>query len=328
MNIIDVAKEAGVSKTTVSRVLSNSKLVKPETKEKVQEVIDRLGFVPNTSAQKLAGNKNYVIGIINGSTINDPFYGYVEERIALECRNRGYGVIYTVARDKMVGCDREISMFYGKIDAYIILSDECVQEKDVEKVVHMRMPIALFKSKIVKNGALSVNVDNEQGGYMAAKYLLEKGHKKIGYMHGRRLENFDEGNERAAGFMRAMQDYGKDIAVHFYGNRKFVDSYHLTEEVLSSNVDAVFCETDLMAYGLLQGLAEKGVAIPERLAVLGFDNIKFSNYETQFSLSTIGQPLEEMVAYVVESLINKIENDQPYNKLKLFETNIVAGKTV
>ena len=99
MNIIDVAREAGVSKTTVSRVLTNSKLVKPETREKVLATIEKMGFVPNTSAQKLAGNRNYVIGIINSESINDPFYGYVEDWIAKECRKRDYGVIYTVTHD-------------------------------------------------------------------------------------------------------------------------------------------------------------------------------------------------------------------------------------
>ncbi|MDO4283763.1 MAG: LacI family DNA-binding transcriptional regulator [Eubacteriales bacterium] len=327
MNIIDVAREAGVSKTTVSRVLTNSKLVKPETKEKVLETIERLGFVPNTSAQKLAGNRNYVIGVINGVSINDPFYGYMDDRIAQECQKYGYGVIFTVVPEDAAGCDKEISMLYGKVDAYIILGDNQVLEKDAEKAVRMKVPIALFKTNIVKKGALSVDVDNEQGGYMAAQYLLSKGYKRIGYMHGSKSGDFREGNERCTGFLRGMQEVNQEIAANFYGTRAYSEAYQMTDEVIRSEIDALFCETDLMAYAVMQGLNEKRIPVPEKIAVLGFDNTKFTNYEVQTRLSTIGQPLEEMAAYIVESLINKIEKDLPYEKSRFFQTRIIVGET-
>lgn len=327
MNIIDVAREAGVSKTTVSRVLTNSKLVKPETREKVLATIEKMGFIPNTSAQKLAGNRNYVIGIINSESINDPFYGYVEDQIAQECRKRGYGVIYTVTHNENIGCEREISMLYGKVDAFIILGNQGILEKDVEKVVRMQMPIALFKTDVEKEGAMSVDVDNVQGGYMAAKYLLEKGYKRIGYMHGSRTRDFREGNQREAGFMKAMQEAGREIAAHFYGTRSYSEAYYSTEQIILSGVDALFCETDMMAYGILQGMKEKEILIPHNIAVLGFDNAKFTNYETQIKLSTIGQPLEKMTGYMVEGLINMLEYGQKYEKTTLFETDLIEGET-
>ncbi|HJC57056.1 MAG TPA: LacI family transcriptional regulator [Candidatus Eisenbergiella intestinipullorum] len=327
MNIIDVAKAAGVSKTTVSRVLTNSKLVKPETREKVLATIEKMGFIPNTSAQKLAGNRNYVIGIINSESINDPFYGYVEDQIAQACRKRGYGVIYTVTQNEKSGCEKEISMLYGKVDAFIILGNQGILKKDVEKVVRMQMPIALFKTDIEKEGAMSVDVDNEHGGYMAARYLLGKGYQKIGYMHGSRTRDFREGNQREAGFVKAMKEAGTEIAAHFYGTRGYSVAYYSTEEVISSGIDALFCETDMMAYGILQGMKEKEISIPDTIAVLGFDNAKFTNYETQIKLSTIGQPLEKMAAYMVEGLIDMLEYGQKYQRLTLFETDLIEGET-
>ena len=112
MNIIDVAREAGVSKSTVSRVLANSELVKPDTKEKVLNAIERLGFVPNTSAQQLAGKKNGVVGVITSETISDPFYGYFNDRLMKGFQKYGYDVIYAVAQNTKAGCDREISTFF------------------------------------------------------------------------------------------------------------------------------------------------------------------------------------------------------------------------
>lgn len=328
MNIIDVAREAGVSKTTVSRVLTNSKLVKPETREKVLATIEKMGFVPNTSAQKLAGNRNYVIGIINSESINDPFYGYVEDWIEKECRKRDYGVIYTVTHDdRQNGCDRELSMLYGKVDAYIILGNRGILEKNVEKVVRMKMPVALFKTNIEREGAMTVDIDNALGGYKAAKYLLEKGYRRIGYMHGSRNRDFEEGNRREAGFVRAMEEAGCEIAEHFFGTRDYDNAYYATESVIASGIDALFCETDLMAYGILQGLNERKVRIPDELAVFGFDNTKFTNYETQIKLSTIGQPLEKMASYMVENLISVLENGGKYKRVKLFDTDLIEGET-
>ncbi|MFQ9396331.1 MAG: substrate-binding domain-containing protein [Lachnospiraceae bacterium] len=102
-----------------------------------------------------------------------------------------------------------------------------------------------------------------------------------------------------------------------FGNRDYGNAYRLTQQIVESGIDALFCETDLIAYGVLQGLYEAKVAVPDRLAVLGFDNTKFVNYESQVHLSTIGQPLDAMAEYTAKAIVNKIERNQDYAKLDI-----------
>lgn len=95
----------------------------------------------------------------------------------------GYDVIYAVAQNTKAGCDREISMLYGKVDAYVVVGS-CALQKNVEKIVQMNMPVALFQTRVTLDGAMALQVDNEQGGYLAASELLSRGYQRIGYLHG------------------------------------------------------------------------------------------------------------------------------------------------
>lgn len=327
LNIIDVAKVAGVSKTTVSRVLAGSKEVKPETRQKVLETIKELGYTPNTSAQILAGKRNRVIGVISTLPVSDPFYGYMNELIASECEKRNYGTIYTVVPKKEIGCSKEVSLLYGKVDAYIIVGNEHVRREDVERILQMKMPVALFKTDLMFDGALTVDSNNVQGGSIAAEYLLSRGYKKIGYLHGNKNDYFKEGAERYKGFVEALEKQNCSITAEFQGDRSFLSAYELADEVLAQGLNALFCETDIMAHGITQAFLEKGISVPETLAVLGFDNFKFRNYETQIRLSTVAQPIEKMAEYIVNSLILKIEEDIDFKSPIFFDTRIIERKT-
>lgn len=326
MNIIDIAREAGVSKTTVSRVLAGSEKVKPETKAKVMAVVNKYSFIPNTSAQKLAGKRNYVIGIISAESINDPFYGYFDDCVAQECSQRGYGVLFTVA-PKKGGCSKEISMLYGKVDAYVFVGWNNMQAEEISNVVNRKIPVAMFKTSLTVDQALSVDVDNIQGGYSAAAYLLGQGYKKIGYVHGDVNHDFREGELRFEGFARAMKDYGVEIQNHFYGHRNFQEAYKLAREVMKYGLDSVFCETDVMAYGLLQGLREMNVSVPKDIAIIGYDNTQFTNYASEIRLTTVGQPLDEMGKFIIDSLVDKLDKGKTYPNMKLFATHFVKGDT-
>ena len=328
MNINDVAREAGVSKTTVSRVLLNSDKVKAETKEKVLEVIKRLNYTPNTSAQILAGKSNKTIGVICGLPISDPFYGYMNDLIADECEKYNYGTIYVVCRDNNSGCDKEIAMLYGKVDAYVLLGMDNIKFANIEKLTKIGMPVALFKTEMIKEGAVTVDIDNLKSGELAMRCLYEKGYRKIGYMRGDNKGDFREGNERYKGFMQEMKRLGLTLEKEFCGYRSYKTAYNLADDVIKAGIDALFCDTDIMAYGVVSALMEKKVKIPEQVAVLGFDDIKFHNFETQIHLSTVAQPMEQMAAYIVGVLVNRIENEIPYEKIKLFDTKIVGGMTI
>lgn len=336
MNITDVARKAGVSKTTVSRVLAGSDSVKLSTKERVLEVIDKMGYTPNTSAQMLAGGRNRVIGIINDTGVSDPFYGYVNDLLASKLRKHGYNVIYTTAPNKGESCNREIAMLYGKVDAFIFTGDIHDHDKQyregIEKLIMSNIPVALFKAGIRLEHALSVDVDNEAGGEMAYSFLAAKKYKRIGYMHGsENAEQIDfyEGMERERGFATAAFRNHEQNITSFYCSRDFKKAYATAKDVIDSGIDALFCETDLMAYGVIEGITDMGYKVPDRVAIIGFDGFKFSNYETMIKLTTILQPLTEMADYVCEQLIAQIGTGGAFlqSKNKIFMPTIIRGKT-
>lgn len=329
MNINDVAKEAGVSKTTVSRVLLGGDKVKPDTREKVLEVIKRLNYTPNTSAQMLAKKSNKVIGVISTLPITDPFYAYMNDRIASECEKHNYGTLYVVCgQNSGKSCEKEIALLYGKVDGYIVVGNEHIIPENIDHLTRIGMPVALFKTGFIQEGAIAVDIDNEKSGELAASYLHRKGYRKIGYLHGDNDKNeFLEGQERYKGFVKEMKRLNLTLAGEFRADRTYKIAYKLAEKIQNSGIDALFCETDIMAYGVVSALLERNVKIPEQIAVLGFDDIKFRNFETHIHLSTVAQPVERMAACIVGALVNRIENDVPYGKVQLFDTKIVEGRT-
>lgn len=323
MNIEDVAREANVSKTTVSRVLANSNSVTEKTRLKVMDAIERMGYIPNTSAQILAGGKKKAIGVINGYAINDPFYGYMNNRIAYESEKRDYNAIFTVAPEKEIGCYKEIMVLNGKVDAFVIFGNNHITRKDCERLIQLGIPTVLFKPGFEYKGILTVDIDNELGGYQAGRYLIEKGYRNIGYMHG----SFGEGELRERGFVKALSENHLQIKKDFYANREFARGYDMAEEILQYDLDAIFCETDLMAYSAAEGIIRQGRKIPEDIAVLGFDNFKFNNFQTIIELSTISQPLEDMAEYIVSSLIDKVEHNISMEESRYFTTEVVVRST-
>ncbi len=329
MNINDVAKAAGVSKTTVSRVLLGGEKVKPDTREKVLDAIRKLNYTPNTSAQMLAKKSSRVFGVIGTQPFSDPFYAHVHEQIAMDCERRNYRMLYvTCGKQTGCGCEKEIALLYGKVDGYIITGCDYITKENVEQLTGMHMPVALFKSGFVQEGALTVDIDNVKSGSSAARYLIEKGYRKIGYLHGDDAESvFLEGQERYKGFTQEMKENGLLLACEFYGRRNYQISLDLAESIAVSGIDALFCETDLMAYGVASGLLSLGVKIPEQIAVLGFDDIRFRNFRTQIQLSTISQPIEKMTAYAVNALADQIELGVPCQTMRIFDTSIVEGLT-
>lgn len=317
-----------MSKTTVSRVLMGGDKVKPDTRERVLEVIRKLNYTPNTSAQMLAKKSNKVLGVITTLPISDPFYAYMNERIAVECEKYNYGTIFVVCRNSSgKSCEREIAMLYGKVDGYILVGNEHVSRENIDQLTGNGMPVALFKTGFSRDGALMVDIDNVKSGAMAAKYLYRKGYRRIGYLHGDNKSEFQEGEERFSGFKQEMERLSMDIAAEFYGDRNYRTASGLVEKIINSGVDAMFCETDIMAYAVVSALLNRNVKVPQEIAVLGFDDIKFRNFETHVHLSTVAQPIDRMAACIVAALVNRIEKEVPYGRVQLFETKIVEGRT-
>ena len=326
-NIDDVAKSANVSRSTVSRVLLNSKNVKESTRQRILQTIEKMNYRPNASARSLAAKKNFTIGIISGYALNDPFYSVIAEEICNACSEHNYGTLISVRSNSETTNEKQIDMMFGKVDAYVFLGLKTFCRKDVDYLVNKNIPVVLFKSGESVDGAITIDIDNVKSSAMAVDYLVQKGHKRIAFMYGD-VTNY-ETVLRTAGYKQALKNNNITFeqSLMFEGKFSYHSAYKLAKEITESGADALFCESDVMAHGAIKGLMDLKYTIPGDIAVMGFDNIKFNNFESFIQLTTVNQPLSEMGRYIAETLIMQIEKKSTGCK-KLFETNIIERKTV
>ncbi|EET61199.1 transcriptional regulator, LacI family [Marvinbryantia formatexigens DSM 14469] len=325
-NIDDVAKKAGVSKSTVSRVLLGGNKVKPSTKERVLKVIEEMNYSPNTAARTLAAGKSHNIGVISSYTLNDPFYSAAGEEIYHVCGEMGYSTLFVINRTDKNEHKDPIALLHGKVDGFLFMGDNSVTKEQLEKLTKMELPTAVFKTGEWIPGIIQADTDNIDGACRGTEYLIRLGHRRIAILTGK--ENYYESIDRMKGYQKALEEnhIRFESELVFPGQFSYDKARNLAKEIIASRATAVFCFNDVMAHGFIQGAGECGYRVPEDISVLGYDNIMFSNYDSYVHLSTVKQPIKEMSAYLVRALIAQIEDGQPPVQ-KIFPTKISEKET-
>ncbi|WP_097026626.1 LacI family DNA-binding transcriptional regulator [Clostridium peptidivorans] len=308
-SIKDVAKEAGVSIATVSRVLNDVDVVNDDTKKKVVDAIKKLGYRPNIVARSLKTQKTSTIGIIIPD-ISNQFYPEIVRGAEDVANIYDYNIILC-----NTDMDVEKEMEYLKVlrekmvDGVLYMSNS-LGKNTIELINKLEIPTVLVETIDKDNSFPSVVIDNEQAAYDAVKYLIDKGNNKIAYI-GSDEENFNAAALRYVGYKRALRE--KDInlnphLVHF-GGMKPNDGYEGILSILNeAEVDAVFCAGDEIAMGVINALREKGIDVPNDIEVVGFDNIYASEIFYP-KLTTVAQPMYDMGSVGMRMLI-KIINKQ------------------
>ena len=306
--IYDVAEHAGVSITTVSRMLNDLSKVNPETRKKVLASIDALGFVPKAEARARAMQKNGRIGVITPFFTAPSFIqrlrGIAE---ALSPKNFEL-VIYTVgSTDHLQGYLSTLPLT-GNLDGLIILSLP-VDDTEARRLIDHRLPTVLIEYPHPQLNC--VEIDDVQGGYMAATYLLKKGHRRIAFLGDTDLPEYaiHPVSLRLSGFRQALKESGIDLPDTFIRLAPY--SQEQTRQVarellgLSEPPTAIFAATDFQALGVLKSARQLNVGVPEQLAVIGFDDLDMAEYA---DLTTICQHLDESGKLAVEILIAQIKS--------------------
>ncbi|MFN3698920.1 MAG: LacI family DNA-binding transcriptional regulator [Dictyoglomus sp.] len=295
ITIKDVAKEAGVSIATVSRVLNNSPKVSEETKRKVLEAINRLGYSPSFVARSLAKKtlKTNVISIVVPFFTRD-FFMEVLRGINSVISKSDYSIhLYNVERieDKERVFSKEV---FNRCDGMIVVSLN-IQKKEAEFIKETGKPVVLVDSYHPEFS--SVYVDNKKGAYMAVKYLITTGRKKIAFVSGAIHDplGFMASYKRYEGFLEALREAGLEFnpLLHIQTGFSLEKGYRAGKILLNRGIpfDAVFCTSDIQAIGVMSALVESGLKIPEDVAIIGFDDISDARY---LGLSTVRQPMGEM----------------------------------
>lgn len=307
VTIKDVAREAGVSISTVSNALNGVDVLHPDTKEHILKVAKRLNYVPNLNGRNLKTQATKVIGLFLTS-IKGPYYGVLADSIYQGCKRYGYELNIFIS-DK---ADKTMANILGsRIDGAIILN-EYVKEKEVKLLLKNEIPIVFIDREQKGTNASSVVFDSYHEGELAAKYLLDLGHSTFAYVRG--VENNFDNTERLRGFQNVLKKAGISIGKDYILRGEFERNaaYNSVKDFLEKGMafpEAIFAANDESAIGVIEALLEEGIKVPEQISVIGCDDIEAARL-VRPSISTIRTSFEKQGTLAVERLIALIKGEE------------------
>ena len=304
--IYDIAKKAGVSIATVSRVFNQSNSVSEATRKKVLDVAEKVGYHPQAYAQGLASRKNNTIMAVV-PVISNYFFMEVLGGIQDKLSELGYELtIFNVTAGDNLFEEVEHVLKRRWAEGYLFISIH-LSEKDWKKLSRFNVPLTLIDEHY--EGFDSVSVDNIQGAYRATKSLIEKGFRRIAMLSA--LKSSKPIRDRLLGYKRALDEKGLEYcdSLVVSGDSVYRDGftekggYEAMMKMLSMKnpPDACFCASDIQAVGALKAMEDFGKKIP----VIGYDDIELAEY---IGLSTVRQPMRDMGFYATQTLIERMKN--------------------
>jgi len=291
ITIKDIAKQAGVSHSTVSRALHGNPLISAATVERIRQVAHDMGYSPSAAARSLKTRRSHAIGVIV-SAIDDPFFSEILQGVEEIAQRRGYSMLMAASqRDPQREQAIVQDMRMRQVDGLIICSAS-FSAGHLRSLLEYGIPIVVVNNQAAEEYRYSIYHDDIDGSRQATRHLIELGHKRIAY-----LGNSLSGRttlDRLTGFRQEMAAAGLDIPAAFVfevAGSSPEDGYHAVNDllVLPDRPTAVICFNDMLAIGVLKGLQAAGVRVPDSISVVGFDNIVFSAY-TNPALTTLDQP--------------------------------------
>lgn len=307
VTIKDIAKEAGVSISTVSNALNDVDVLQPKTKEHILEVARRLHYVPNLNGRHLKSQATKVIGLFL-SAIKGPYYSVLANSIYECCFKNGYSLNIFVSNrsDKIME-----NILGGQMDGAIILN-EFVKEYEESIILENEIPLVFIDRDLHAPHVSSVIFDSFHGGELAAEYLLELGNSSFAYMAG--VPNNFDNLERKRGFETALKKAGYPLSEEYVLEGLFEreSSFHAIKDFLESGKklpEAIFAGNDESAIGTIQALLEEGIRVPEDVNVLGCDDIETTRL-VKPSISTVRTSFEKQGTLAVERLVALIKGEE------------------
>ncbi|GAA5337923.1 LacI family DNA-binding transcriptional regulator [Thermus antranikianii] len=303
--IEEVARRAGVSPATVSRVLNGTARVSRDKVRAVLEAVEALGYTPSPQAQSLAKGRSYAVGIILPD-FSSAFYGPILEAITLELESTPFRPIAVPGHWSLVRELEALDFLKGhRVEALLLLGTSL----ESSALKNLDMPVLAFGQPLEGPKVWSLVLDNRQAAYRATRYLLDKGHRKIAHISSHR--GGMDIRERLLGYRKAMREAGLEVRV-VYGNLQEDGGYRATQELLSRYPDttAIFAANDQTAFGARLYLFEQGVRVPEDISLVGFDDIPLAAYHIP-PLTTVRQPAGEVGHALIEALKNLLEGKEP-----------------
>lgn len=322
--ILQVAKRAGVSPTTVSHVVNHTRFVSAEVTERVRAAMQELGYQPNALARSLRRGETHTLGLILPNSAN-PFFAEIGRTIEREAFQAGYSVVLCNSED-----DARKELVYAdvlskkQVDGMIFAATG-EQSEAVLNLMRQGLPLILIDREVPGVETDVVLTENRLGGWQAARRLAMLGHRRMACIAG--PAHLSSSTDREAGFLEGLEQagIGRDSVRIERGDFHPDSGYQAGYRLLSGangRPTAIFCCNDLMAFGLYHAADELGLRIPQDVAVIGFDDIDLSCYLNP-PMSTVRQPKLEIGQAVIAMLLGRIKDHTLPPRRVVFETALV-----
>jgi LacI family transcriptional regulator len=326
----DVARMAGVSAKTVSRVINNESNVATETSERVQRAVDKLKYVPNSAASSLSRGRAMAIGLVVGWSLDTAFSSMLLDNILRNVTRRGYSLVL-FASDEHTAY-RVATAFRGRqMDGIIMDSGAGANAEVASRVNALNRPcVVIHPTRLEGNEKSSfVRIDNADGARRATEHLIGLGHHTIGLVSFPHLAG--EATERLSGYRAALEDAGipfrADLIAECWGDPMQI-GYKGAMQLIPTRpeITAVFGATDEIAIGALGAIWQMGLRVPEDISVIGFDDIAMASAINP-PLTTIHQPIDEISRTAVDLVVDMIEGRSSGTTDLVLPTELVIRKS-
>ncbi|MCR4579594.1 MAG: LacI family transcriptional regulator [Treponema sp.] len=277
VTIYDIAKKTGFSAPTVSKALNGTGTLNSGTRQKIIQIADEMGYKPNISARTLSTRKSNLIGVIYDDTgmnrgFAHPLFSVVLNRFREQIEFAGYDLVFLSRHFQMSYYEHSQ---YRSVDGVIIINPATGDKSEFDEFIESGMPRVSTNSLF--DGICTIISDNEKGGYVAAEHFIKKGHKKIAFLSAPRNGISTAPQERLAGFKKALTDYNIPFDEELFVESRFWDkqgAYEAFGKLYERRKDftAVFCATDLLAFGVYEYAEKAGLKLPEDISIIGFDD--------------------------------------------------------
>lgn len=326
----EIAQIVGVSRSTVSRALNDSPLISRNTKRRVKQVADSLGYVPNVLARGLKNEHTELIAVILSSVVN-PFVTDIVQGIEDMLERNSYKPIYF---DSNGTVEKEIKHIYSarqlKVDGMIIITTQS-ESSSLSRLLRGGYPVVFLDNIIETDFADYVTVDNYLGAKLAVEYLLSIGHTDIQFIGGPTGVYVNE--RRKEGYVDALKNVGLEPRLEWTCKGGFLmeHGYDVACKLIQAGdiASALFCVSDSIAIGVMRAFTEKGIRVPQDVSIVGYDDLPIARY-LPISLTSVEQPKLEMGRVAAERLINRINGSlcEDYQKIVLEPQLIIRETTL
>jgi LacI family transcriptional regulator len=331
LTLEDVARQAGVSRSTVSRVVNNHPHISEAVRTRVLTVINETGYQPNAAARSLASHRSQTLGLVLPQTVSafftDPYFPHLLKGISEACNQHDYALAFFLITSK-----EDEKKIFNKVsnrsflDGVLVQSGHHGDQQIIGQLFDAKIPQVILGRPFRADNVSYVNVDNVKGAYTAVSHLIRMGHKRICTITGP-LES-TVGLDRKEGYLKALSERGLPITDCLIAEGDFSEQggYYAMQNLLRENPDAVFAASDVMAFGAMRAIQEVGRRIPDEISVVGFDDLPLSTID-EFKLSTVRQPVIETGVRAVEVLIDLIENGIDFPQHIILDTKFIVRST-